>query len=103
VFARLAAVRGDRRSAERAKDLAPDVIDSFPALTADVEKTARCKRRLLKEPEEFRYVRVDRAKKMTRQGSIDRNETHVNFEAPGDLHKWPSLGNERRTDGTGPI
>lgn len=39
---------------------------------------------------------------MTRQGSIDRNEAHVNFEAPAGLHKWPSLRNERRTDGTEP-
>lgn len=49
--------------AERAKDLAAHVIDSFPALTADVEETASRKRRLLKGPEEFRDVRVDRAKK----------------------------------------
>lgn len=39
---------------------------------------------------------------MSRQGSIDRNEAHVDFEAPAGLHKWPSLRNERRTDGTGP-
>jgi hypothetical protein len=49
--------------AERAKDLAAKVIDSFPAHTADVEETASRKRRLLKGPEEFRDVRVDRAKK----------------------------------------
>jgi hypothetical protein len=49
--------------AERAKDLAADVIDSFPALTSDVEETASRKRRLLRGPEEFRDVRVDRAKK----------------------------------------
>ena len=49
--------------AERAKDLAADVIDSFPALTADVEETASRKHRLLKGPEEFRDVRVDRVKK----------------------------------------
>ena len=49
--------------AERAKDLAANVIDSFPALTADVEETASRKRYLLKGPEEFRDVRVDRAKK----------------------------------------
>jgi hypothetical protein len=49
--------------AEKAKDLATDVIDSFSALTADVEETASRKRRLLKGPEEFRDVRVDRAKK----------------------------------------
>jgi hypothetical protein len=49
--------------AERAKDLAAKVIDSLPAHTADVEETANRKRRLLKGPEEFRDVRVDRTKK----------------------------------------
>jgi len=29
-------------------------------------------------------------------------EAHVNFDAPAVLRKWPSLHNERRTDGTGP-
>jgi hypothetical protein len=29
-------------------------------------------------------------------------EAHVNFDAPAVLRKWPSLRNERRTDGTGP-
>jgi hypothetical protein len=53
--------RGGR--AERAKDLATKVIDSFPVHTTDVEETASRKRRLLKGPEEFRDVRVDRAKK----------------------------------------
>ena len=48
---------------ERAKDLAANVIDSFPALTADVGETASRKRELLKGPEEFRHVRFDRAKK----------------------------------------
>jgi hypothetical protein len=28
--------------------------------------------------------------------------THVNFDAPAVLRKWPSLLNERRADGTGP-
>jgi hypothetical protein len=27
---------------------------------------------------------------------------HVNFVAPAVLRKWPSLRNERRTEGTGP-
>jgi hypothetical protein len=49
--------------AERAKDLAAKVIDSFPVHTTDVEETASRKRRLLKGPEEFRDVRLDRAKK----------------------------------------
>ena len=29
-------------------------------------------------------------------------DTHVNFDAPAVLRKWPSLNNQRRTDGTGP-
>jgi hypothetical protein len=49
--------------AEREKDLAADFIDSFPALTSDVEEAASRKRHLLKGPEEFREFRVDRAKK----------------------------------------
>jgi hypothetical protein len=28
--------------------------------------------------------------------------THVNFDAPAVLRKWPSLNNQRRTDATGP-
>jgi hypothetical protein len=39
---------------------------------------------------------------MTAQGSRDRNEAYVNFEAPAGLHRWPSLKNERRPDRTGP-
>ena len=27
---------------------------------------------------------------------------HVNFDAPAALRKWPSLNNQRRTDGTVP-
>ena len=30
------------------------------------------------------------------------NEPNVNFDAPAVLRKWPSLQNQRRTDGTGP-
>ena len=29
-------------------------------------------------------------------------DTHVNFDAPAILRKWPSLTNQRRADGTGP-
>jgi len=36
------------------------------------------------------------------EGSIDPNEGHINFDAPAGLHKWPSLKNERRIDGSGP-
>jgi hypothetical protein len=30
------------------------------------------------------------------------NKAHVNFDAPAVLRKWPSLRNDRRTEGTGP-
>ena len=49
--------------AERAKTLTADVIDSFPALTADTAETASRKRRLLRGPEEFRDVRINRTNK----------------------------------------
>jgi hypothetical protein len=29
-------------------------------------------------------------------------DTHVNFDAPAILRKWPSLNNQRRTEGAGP-
>jgi hypothetical protein len=49
--------------AERAKALAGKVIDSLSTDGDDVEETASRKRRLLKGPEEFREVRVDRTRK----------------------------------------
>jgi len=49
--------------AERAKDLAAKVIDSLTPNATDVEEQASRKHRLLKGPEEFREVRVDRVKK----------------------------------------
>ena len=36
---------------------------------------------------------------MTRPASPD---AHVNFDAPAILRKWPSLNNQRRTEGSGP-
>ena len=33
---------------------------------------------------------------------MDDTGAHVNFDAPAILRKWPSLHNERRTEGTGP-
>jgi hypothetical protein len=33
---------------------------------------------------------------------MDGTEAHVNFDAPAVLRKWPSLHNERRTEGSGP-
>jgi hypothetical protein len=39
---------------------------------------------------------------MSQQESMDRREAHVNFEAPAGLRKWPSIKNQRRTDGTAP-
>ena len=29
-------------------------------------------------------------------------DPHINFDAPAVLRKWPSLNNQRRTEGTGP-
>ena len=29
-------------------------------------------------------------------------DTHVNFDAPAVLRKWPSLNGQRRTEGAGP-
>jgi len=29
-------------------------------------------------------------------------DRHINFDAPAVLRKWPSLNNQRRTDGIGP-
>ncbi|MBR1157397.1 hypothetical protein [Bradyrhizobium sp. JYMT SZCCT0428] len=29
-------------------------------------------------------------------------DSHVDFNAPAVLRKWPSLNNQRRTEGTGP-
>jgi hypothetical protein len=29
-------------------------------------------------------------------------DEHVNFDAPAILRKWPSLNNQRRTEGAGP-
>jgi hypothetical protein len=56
-------IRRTAASADRAKELAAKAIDNLvdPAAPAD-EKASR-KRRLLKGPEEFHDVRVDRAKK----------------------------------------
>jgi hypothetical protein len=34
--------------------------------------------------------------------SIGDTKAHVNFNAPAVLRKWPSLRNERRTDGASP-
>ena len=34
--------------------------------------------------------------------SDDPSEAQVNFDAPAGLRKWPSLKNERLTDGSGP-
>ena len=39
---------------------------------------------------------------LPKAGQVAGNEAHVNFDAPAVLRKWPSLRNERRTEGTGP-
>jgi len=33
---------------------------------------------------------------------MNDNPDRVDFDKPAILRKWPSLGNQRRTDGTGP-
>jgi hypothetical protein len=48
--------------AARAKELASKAIDSLTAGAPDNDETAGRKRRLIKGPEEFREVRVDRPK-----------------------------------------
>jgi hypothetical protein len=53
----------ERLRAARASELAAKVIDTLTPGGADVEEKASRKRRLLKGPEEFRDVRVDRGKK----------------------------------------
>ena len=32
----------------------------------------------------------------------DEPDRHINFDAPAVLRKWPSLNNQRLTEGTGP-
>jgi hypothetical protein len=39
---------------------------------------------------------------LPKAGRVAGNEAHVNFDARAVLRKWPSLHNERRTEGTGP-
>jgi hypothetical protein len=48
--------------AERAKELASKTIDSLTVGAPDNDERATRKRRLIKGPEEFRELRVDRAK-----------------------------------------
>jgi Arc/MetJ-type ribon-helix-helix transcriptional regulator len=50
------------RHRARASELAAKAIDSLTAGTADADDQASRKRRLLKGPEEFRDLRVDRSK-----------------------------------------
>jgi hypothetical protein len=52
-----------KAGALKGRKIWPKAIDSLPVHTNDIEETASRKRRLLKGPEEFRDVRVDRAKK----------------------------------------
>jgi hypothetical protein len=57
-----ARVKPTRRNATRAKELAAKVIDNLGDGAASANNRASRKRRLLKGPEEFREVRVDRPK-----------------------------------------
>ena len=55
-------VKPTQRNATRAKELAANVIDNLGDSAASVDVRASRKSRLLKGPEEFREVRVDRPK-----------------------------------------
>jgi hypothetical protein len=55
--------RPSARSATRAKQLAATTIDHLLDPAAPTEEAANRKRRLLKGPEEFRKMRIDRQKK----------------------------------------
>ena len=55
--------RPSAKSAERAKQLAEKTIDRLVDAEAPSEEAANRKRRLIKGPEEFREVRLDREKK----------------------------------------
>jgi hypothetical protein len=57
-----APARRCEKNAAKAKDLAAAAIDRLSESAAHPEEQASRKRRLLKGPEEFREVRVDRAK-----------------------------------------
>src|SRR3981081_579573 len=54
--------RPTERARARASELAAKAIDSLTVGTADADDQASRKRRLLKGPEEFRELRVDRPK-----------------------------------------
>ena len=59
---RTASARPLAAGADRAKELAGKVIDSLTPAATDAEEKSSRKRRLLKGPQEFREVRVDRPK-----------------------------------------
>ena len=58
-----AARLSSRECAGRAKQLAAKTLDRLADLTAPTEQVAYRKERLLKGPEEFRELRVDRERK----------------------------------------
>jgi hypothetical protein len=39
---------------------------------------------------------------LPKAGALAGNEAHVNFDSRAVLRKWPSLGNQRRTESAGP-
>jgi hypothetical protein len=57
--------RPSAKNAGKAKELAGETIDRLGDSGASAEEQATRKRHLLKGPEEFREVRVDRAKRKT--------------------------------------
>jgi hypothetical protein len=54
--------QGSAARAERAKELASKIIDNLTAATPESDEKASRKGNLIKGPEEFRQVRVDRPK-----------------------------------------
>jgi hypothetical protein len=54
--------QGSAARAERAKELASKAIDNLTAATPESDEKASRKGNLIKGPEEFRQVRVDRPK-----------------------------------------
>jgi hypothetical protein len=59
--------RRSEKNAAKAKELAGKTIDGLADIAAPAEEQATRKRRLLKGPEEFRDVRIDRTKKNERK------------------------------------
>ena len=66
--ARTKSKQGSAARAERAKELASKTIDNLTAATPESNEKVRRKGNLIKGPEEFRQVRVDRPKPKPKKG-----------------------------------